>query len=144
MSIPSRTTDVLLNLEPTPAAAAAARHELRRRGLPEHLEHTVTLLVSETVGNAVRHSGAARGAKIVVYARLDDDRARVEVVDPGPGFDPEVRHGAEGFGLRLIDKLASQWGVEATRSGCRVWFEVDRGRRRFSAAGSGSAATVAA
>jgi hypothetical protein len=56
---------------------------------------------------------------------------RVEVADHGPGFDPEIRHETPGFGLRLVDKLASRWGVERSARGCRVWFEVDRRRGRF-------------
>ena len=55
---------------------------------------------------------------------------RVEVLDAGAGFDPAAVAG-KGLGLRLVDKLASRWGVETAR-GTLVWFEVDRRRRRFS------------
>jgi hypothetical protein len=55
----------------------------------------------------------------------------VEVADHGPGFDPDIRHETPGFGLRLVDKLASRWGVERSARGCRVWFEVDRRSGRF-------------
>lgn len=130
MLLPTSTREVLLALDPTPAAAAAARHELRRSGLDEDLAHTVLLLASELVGNAVRHAHAGRADRIVFYARLGDGRVRIEVADPGTGFDPEVRHAAAGFGLRLVDRLATDWGVEATGRGCRVWFEVDRRPRR--------------
>ncbi|MDX6703370.1 MAG: hypothetical protein QOF26_3596, partial [Baekduia sp.] len=95
-------------------------------------DHTVALLTSELVGNAVRHAGPLNPAeRIVFHARLGEDHVRVEVADHGPGFDPEVRHETAGFGLRLVDKLASRWGVERTARGCRVWFEVDRSRGRF-------------
>jgi len=56
------------------------------------------------------------------------------VIDGGAGFDPEVRHAVNGFGLRLVDKLASRWGVERESNTTRVWFEVDRRRRRFDRA----------
>ena len=35
------------------------------------------------------------------------------------------------FGLRMLDALSSRWGVDNDESGTRVWFEVDRRRRRF-------------
>jgi anti-sigma regulatory factor (Ser/Thr protein kinase) len=126
-----RPTEVLLSLEPLPDAARVARHALEERGLHPELHHTVTLLTSEIVGNAVRHGGLSPGEKVVVHAVLEDDRIRVEVTDRGPGFDPEVRHDADGFGLRLMDQLATAWGVERGARSCRVWFEVRRGRSRF-------------
>ena len=57
--------------------------------------------------------------------------ARIEVLDRGPGFDPDPHRTEPGFGLRLLEKLASRWGVERG-AGTVVWFEVDRRRRRFS------------
>ena len=68
------------------------------------------------------------GERILFFGHLEPDFARIEVADSGPGFDPR---GVDfGFGLRLVEKLASDWGVDLTR-GCRVWFEVDRRPRRF-------------
>ncbi|WP_187369273.1 ATP-binding protein [Baekduia soli] len=132
MVLTRSATDILLSFAPVPDAARAARHALARRGLSADVDHTVSLLTSEVMGNAVRHAGALHpGEKIVFHARISDDHVRVEVADRGPGFDPEIRHDASGFGLRLIDKLASRWGVETTARGCRVWFEVDRRRGRF-------------
>jgi anti-sigma regulatory factor (Ser/Thr protein kinase) len=126
------STDILLAFSPIPEAVGTARHALQDRGLTGELDHTVALLTSEVVGNAVRHSGAANPAeRIVFHARLSEDHVRVEVVDHGPGFDPEVRHDAAGFGLRLVDRLATRWGVERTARGCRVWFELDRRDARF-------------
>jgi len=132
MALTSPTTDILLAFAPVPDAVRTARHALRDKGLSADLDHTVSLLTSEVVGNAVRHAGPlSPTAKIVFHARMSDDHVRVEVADHGPGFDPEIRHDTSGFGLRLIDKLASRWGVERTARGCRVWFEVDRRRGRF-------------
>src|SRR4051794_19812378 len=136
MALKTQPTDILLAFAPVPDAARAARNALRERGLDQDLDHTVSLLTSELVGNAVRHAGPlAPGERIVFHARMDEDHVRVEVADHGPGFDPEIRHDTAGFGLRLVDKLASRWGVERTARGCRVWFEVDRRRGRFGRAG---------
>lgn len=136
MPLTSPPHDILLAFAPIPDAVSAARRALRDQGLGEDLDHTVSLLTSEVVGNAVRHSGGFdAGDRIIFHARLAEDHVRVEVADQGPCFDPEVRHETEGFGLRLLDKLASRWGVEPTARGCLVWFEVDRRSGRFDRSG---------
>jgi two-component sensor histidine kinase len=123
-------TDVRLALPPLPESGARARRALVRGGLDPDLDHTVTLLVTELISNAIKHAGLGPDDRIVVLASLQPDFVRVEVHDGGPGFDPEVRHATKGHGLRLVDTLASRWGVEHG-TGTRVWFEVDRRRRRF-------------
>ena len=124
--------DVVVALPVTTKAPAAARRLLVNEGLDPDLDHTVCLLASEIVTNAIRHSGKGEEDRLVLAARLTPDFARIEVRDPGPGFDPDVRHRAEGFGLRMLDALAARWGVDRTDRGTRVWFEVDRRRRRFA------------
>jgi two-component sensor histidine kinase len=126
--------EVLLALEPRPESARLARRALASHGLHEDVEHTVTLLATEIVGNAVRHADLRADQRIVFFARLSDDFARVEVADQGHGFDPETVQ-TEGFGLRLMSKLASRWGVDCNDRGCRVWFEVDRRSGRFARTG---------
>ena len=124
--------DIVTALRARPEAAGAARRLLVREGLDPDLDHTVCLLTSELVTNAVRHAGVDPSDRIVLAARLDADFARIEVRDSGPGFDPDVRTRAPGYGLRMLDMLASRWGVDTDASGTRVWFEVDRRRKRFS------------
>ena len=131
VSLASAHHDVVVALPAQPAAARAARRVLVREGLDPDLDHTVCLLVSEVVTNSVRHAGMRPQDRIVLAARFTDDWARVEVRDTGPGFDPDVRHGAQGYGLRMLDTLAARWGVDHDDQGTRVWFEIDRRRRRF-------------
>jgi two-component sensor histidine kinase len=130
MAIATESSEVLLALEPRPESARLARRALASHGLHEDVEHTVTLLATEIVGNAVRHAGLRGDQRIVFFARLAEDFARIEVADQGDGFDPETVE-TEGFGLRLLAKLASRWGCECTDRGCKVWFEVDRRSGRF-------------
>jgi anti-sigma regulatory factor (Ser/Thr protein kinase) len=125
----SDTREMLLALEPRPESARLARRALHAHGLHEDIEHTVTLLATEVVGNAVRHGGLRADQRIVFFARLNEDFARVEVADPGMGFDPKQVH-SEGYGLKLLGTLAARWGVDCSK-GCRVWFEVDRRPGRF-------------
>jgi signal transduction histidine kinase len=130
--IAADTREMLLALEPRPESAGLARRALQAHGLHQDVEHTVTLLVTEVVGNSVRHASLRADQRIVFFARLHEDFARVEVADPGIGFDPHTVK-SEGYGLRLLGTLASRWGVD-TAKGCRVWFEVDRRPGRFGRA----------
>jgi signal transduction histidine kinase len=128
MAMVTDTREMLLALEPRPESARLARRVFHAHGLNEDIEHTVTLLATEIVGNAVRHAALRTDQRIVFFARLNADFARVEVADPGIGFDPD-HIDSEGYGLKLLAKLAARWGVDSTK-GCRVWFEVDRRSRR--------------
>ena len=132
MSISTPTSEVLLALPARPDAARQARRELLTRGLDEDISHTVTLLTTELIANAIRHAGMdpARD-RIVFFGRMSPDLVRIEVGDSGPGFTPDNEPGEGGFGMRLLNKLASRWGCERSGQGFRVWFEVDRRRRRF-------------
>jgi two-component sensor histidine kinase len=122
------TGEVLLALEPRADAARAARRALARAGLAEDVAHTVDLLVTELVANALRHGVTDPGQRIVLFGRVADDFARVEVADPGRGFD--TRTTQKGLGLRMVDTLASRWGAQRTDKGFRVWVEVDRRSER--------------
>jgi two-component sensor histidine kinase len=123
--------DLVVGLPVDPMAARAARRLLVSEGLDPDLDHTVCLLVSELVTNSVRHAGMDPGDKIVLAARLTPEFARIEVRDSGEGFDAAARHESSGYGLRMLDALSTRWGVDCDARGTRVWFEVDRRRRRF-------------
>jgi anti-sigma regulatory factor (Ser/Thr protein kinase) len=60
--------------------------------------------------------------------RADDDHVHVDVVDRGPGFDPKTASFPDspesGWGLRLLDRLATRWGVRRNHDTV-VWFELD-------------------
>jgi len=89
---------------------------------------TLVLLVSEVVSNAVLHSKAPPETAITLTARLEGDMVHVSVSDAGEGFTPRERdpeHIGDGYGLFLLDKIASRWGVDAEDS-TSVWFELPR------------------
>jgi anti-sigma regulatory factor (Ser/Thr protein kinase) len=87
-----------------------------------------TLLVSELVSNAVRHAPREGMPEIELRLRLDPERVRVVVSDPGPGFvaAPRLPTASEssGWGLYLVDRIADRWGV-ITKNRSEVWFEID-------------------
>jgi anti-sigma regulatory factor (Ser/Thr protein kinase) len=92
-------------------------------------QQAVVLLVSELVSNAVLHSKAPPGSSVTLAARLAGEAMRVSVSDAGEGFEPRPRDPAQlsdGYGLFLLDKMASRWGVDAAGS-TSVWFELPVG-----------------
>jgi signal transduction histidine kinase len=121
--------DLSLRINGGPDAPAEARTALRRfhPELPPELMQIVVLLASELVSNAVRH---ARAETVAIRFEVMLEQVRVEVADEGPGFDPALlpvaapRTGG-GWGLRLVDDMASRWGAAAD-GGFKVWFELDR------------------
>lgn len=128
---PARARTLRISLErdaraPSLARAAIAgfteKSQLARAELA-----TLTLLVSELVSNAVLHSDAPPASGIVLYAQLlDHDAVRVEVTDQGAGLTAIAGNRTErkgGYGLYLVEKQASRWGVDR-RGGTRVWFEL--------------------
>src|ERR1700687_5697497 len=90
--------------------------------------HTLALLVSEVVSNAVLHSKGQVDTPIVLTVTLTEEAVRVTVTDAGDGFTPEPRPRKTkqgGFGLYLLEQAASSWGVDRV-GGTRVWFELPR------------------
>jgi anti-sigma regulatory factor (Ser/Thr protein kinase) len=79
------------------------------------------LLTAELASNAARHGGEPIGMSV----SFEHDGLRVSVQDQGPGFDPAdegIR--ASGSGMRLVEALASDWGVERGEEGTEVWFKI--------------------
>ena len=119
---------LMLRLSGGPTAPARARTALGSldRNFAD-LRDDVHLLVSELVSNSVIHAEADH---VELRATADPGGVRIEVSDPGPGFDDRARRepsltGQGGFGLFLVDKVANRWGVKRNRP-ARVWFEIDR------------------
>ncbi len=120
--------DIDLRLRPDLHSPAEARRSLEvlRPSLDDALVDDAVLLVSEIVSNSVRHARLDSGDAIQVRVRGTNSMLHVDVVNPGPGFDPDHlptsrAHG--GWGLRLLDRLAARWGVERNDV-TRVWFEL--------------------
>ena len=79
------------------------------------------LLTGELASNAARHGGEPIGMSVSVQ----EGELRVSVRDHGSGFDPaDETIRSSGFGMRLVDALASDWGVERDDEGTEVWFKI--------------------
>lgn len=118
----------------TPTAAREARAALAglRTRLDAEVVDDMTLLVSELVTNSHRHGELGPGAAISLRVVSEGDVVRVEVEDPGSARTPAIRNPSNegGWGLRIVENMASRWGTARTRTGTVVWFELDpRGQR---------------
>lgn len=92
-------------------------------GIPGDLCDSAVLLTSEVVTNAVIHGRSEARLRVIV----DDEHVRVEVGDDNsrhPVLQPEDRNALDGRGLRLLDVVASDWGVRDEKIGKTVWFEL--------------------
>ncbi len=122
-------TEAEVSLPSLPESAAIARRlaqvvVLRHWGLTVRTAEDAVLLVSELVGNAVRHTGA-RAFGLRMSRRRG--RFRVEVRDPSRGLPclmPVQEMDTSGRGLFLVDKLADRWGVDLLPRGKTTWFEM--------------------
>jgi anti-sigma regulatory factor (Ser/Thr protein kinase) len=123
---------VEMHLERTPDSAAEARRalsEIEAHVSARRLEDA-RLLVSELVTNAIRHAGLSDVDRITLILEVEDASLRIEVCDPGPGFElaeptPDPAR-PSGWGLYLVRELSDRWGFERDEQ-TRVWFELDRG-----------------
>jgi len=117
------------SFERKPDSVPAARATLERfeGEFPEAELYDASLCLSELVTNAVQHPGHASGDELELALNLHDSALRVEVRDPGAGFEPgDPTTGDErGWGLFIVDQLSSRWGVERGEATV-VWFEIDR------------------
>jgi anti-sigma regulatory factor (Ser/Thr protein kinase) len=123
-----RETPLSLTIPAGPRTSTEARwfllEALGERHPPER-KQLAALLTSELASNAARHGSLEIGSPIEVRTEAQGEQLRVTVHDQGSGFDPSpVREGAGSGGLRLVDKLSSDWGVERSETGTDVWFEV--------------------
>jgi anti-sigma regulatory factor (Ser/Thr protein kinase) len=118
-------------------STADVRHalvsELRERGVPEPVVDDAALVLSELVGNAVRHGAPIGAGTVRASWWVAGGAVHLEVCDGGPGL-PGVDVGARlgalrrvpaveeltvpvadegGRGLPLVDLLSARWGTTA-------------------------------
>jgi anti-sigma regulatory factor (Ser/Thr protein kinase) len=108
--------------ESVPAARRFATGVLR--GVSADTLEAVELMVSELATNCIRHTDS--GFELMITRTGGD--IRIEATD-GAGGKPEMRSpkptDPSGRGLRIIDMLSAEWGVDQrAATGKTVWFTV--------------------
>ncbi|WP_420000597.1 ATP-binding protein [Streptomyces boninensis] len=111
-----------------PEARSFAAAVLSVWRVPEEVGFGVRIIVSELVGNAVRHSGSAH-----VSLRLTCTGAvlRVEVSDAGawrpaaaPAEQQDAGQAEAGRGLLLVRAYADSTGIIRSAAGTRAWAQL--------------------
>ncbi len=119
-----------LRLGCDPSVVAEARRAVGRLqpALPAPVADSARLLVSELVTNSIVHGVAEGDGWIDVLIERRARCVRIEVLDSAssgrrPVLRPVDPSSTSGWGLQLVDRLATVWGVE-TGMGTRVWCEI--------------------
>jgi anti-sigma regulatory factor (Ser/Thr protein kinase) len=112
-----------------PAQARGALEVFDQILAPEILED-LQLIVTELISNSVKF-GPKRSITLSLHVGTDGV-VRGEVIDQGDGerakleMAPEPSLEGGGWGLHLVDRVATSWGVH--EGSTHVWFEVGPGR----------------
>ncbi|MET8471601.1 SpoIIE family protein phosphatase [Streptomyces sp. NPDC006422] len=110
-----------------PRARGLVRERLESWGLLGIVD-TAEQIVSELVGNAVRHApGGPVQLRLVRSGTLlceveDTEHALPTLLNAGPGDE-------FGRGLRVVARLSRAWGTSRTATGKTVWFELSASSR---------------
>jgi anti-sigma regulatory factor (Ser/Thr protein kinase) len=79
----------------------------------------IVLAASELAANVIRHAKT----RFTVRLSAVDEVIRLEVSD-GSSIIPAIKDLAESYrGLRMIEAVSEQWGIETTETGKTIWAE---------------------
>ena len=94
--------------------------------VPAVRDPQIGLVISELVTNVVRHTSCPTASVAVV---VRGSAVRIEVSDGDPGrphvVEGKLPPGHGGLGLRIVDTMATRWGVDGHDHGKTVWAEFD-------------------
>ena len=122
-----------LRVPATPRMVSEVRRAFGGLALPAPALDDARLLVSELVTNSIRHAGLHPDDLIHVRAYRSSSKLRVDVIDRAEVVKPRVVAGSisplpgaeSGWGLYLVDRVATRWG----RGRGRYWFELELERQ---------------
>jgi anti-sigma regulatory factor (Ser/Thr protein kinase) len=115
---------VTLRLPFSATSVGVARHRLKdwmqQVGLDREQMEDARVVVSELVGNSVRHARPLPDGCIIVTWALEPRGIRLSVTDGGGATRPRRLHAPSsalaGRGMAIVDTLAVGWWSETTRS----------------------------
>jgi hypothetical protein len=120
-----RSIAIELPLEPASARRARAALDPLRAHVDDSSFDVLRLLVSELVCDALAIQPANPGTPIALRAEVRDGSAMVRVDGAAirlPARKPEL--GNPGWGVYLVQRLATRWGAVRDWDGMQVWFDL--------------------
>jgi anti-sigma regulatory factor (Ser/Thr protein kinase) len=117
-SLPFRLTSV-------PQARRLVSQTLGSRGVRSEVVADSLSVLSELVGNALRHARPRTDGDIGIVLELDDQSIAISVADGGAATVPSIVSPAplarSGRGLGIVHTLTRDWGVKETSDGNTVF-----------------------
>ena len=115
---------VALALPFSASSASIARTQLKQwlqeLGQPTDVIEDSRLVVSELVGNAVRHARPLDDGTVIVAWKPAESGLDIAVTDGGAQTEPHAVDAAAsdlaGRGLTIVQELSSRWWLETSRS----------------------------
>jgi len=108
--------------------------DLGAHGVAPRLAADVALVLTELIGNSVRHASPLSDGEVEISWKMRANGVELRVTDGGGGVVPAQRtvgtDEVSGRGLSIVAKVAAAWGVESTALGTTVWAVVTGGHRR--------------
>jgi anti-sigma regulatory factor (Ser/Thr protein kinase) len=121
-----------IRVSATPEEVSEVRVVLGSLGLPVDMLADARLLVTELLSNSIRHSGLRSDEHIRITAGWSGRTLLVTVHDRSRSSPPSPLAGSirpspgaeSGWGLYLVDRIASRWGTILSE-GDGYWFELE-------------------
>lgn len=117
-----------------PRVRVAVNQDLVARGVGEETLNEVALVVSELVGNALRHAEPLHDNTVRIHWTEKNGVVEVDVTDGGgetaPKPMPHAVFATSGRGLRIVRSLAHEWGVTDKKGTITVWASLGGPSRR--------------
>lgn len=106
------------------SSVAVARQRLKtwlvEAGVGREVVDDARVVISELVGNSVRHAQPLPDGDIVVSWALNDRGLQISVTDGGSGTRPRKVNASSsalaGRGMAIVETLADSWWADRTRS----------------------------
>lgn len=127
-----------LRVPHTTAAVPSTRHalvaDLRCLDVAPDVVDEAEIVVSELLGNAIRHAAPLPDGRVRVHWQVKGGIVELDVTDAGSGAAPKPQqvspYSTSGRGLRIVRSLAHEWGVLDDDRGRTVWVTLGGPSRR--------------
>jgi anti-sigma regulatory factor (Ser/Thr protein kinase) len=120
--------------------------ELSSAGVSGSVVGDAALVISELVGNAVRHARPLPGGALRAAWTLHGQWIQISVTDGGSTDVPMAVRADEaatgGRGLSIVEALSQSWGTRRSGQGLEVWATLPCGTRVDQRSGCGELAAA--